>query len=137
MPRNEILQGGRQHCPGEGGHQPDAQIAADLACEAARSLMGMLEAAEGFDEILVITQPRRRRHDAARGALKQLDAERALDRGDVLRNAGLRRVLALGGARERTLLTGSDDGANLAQRDVGHAVSITKTDTQKQNILFW
>jgi hypothetical protein len=39
----------------------------------------------------------------------------------VLGNARLSRILALGGARERTLLAGGDDGANLAERNVDHA----------------
>ena len=81
----------------------------------------MFQAADGFDAALVVTQPRRRRHDAARGSLEQLDAERALDRGDVLRDAGLGGVLTLRRARERALLADGNDGANLPQSNVGHA----------------
>jgi hypothetical protein len=40
---------------------------------------------------------------------------------DVLRDAGLGGVLALGRARERALLADGDDGADLPERDIGHA----------------
>ena len=42
--------------------------------------------------------------------------------GDVLRDAGLRGVLALRRARERAFLADGDDGADLPQRDIGHAM---------------
>src|SRR5262249_32037213 len=96
------------------------QIAGDEAGKAARLLVGVLEPADRLDAALVVTQPRRRRHDAARRALEQLHAERALDRGDMLRDAGLGGVLARRSTCERALLAHGDDGAYLAQRDVSH-----------------
>ncbi len=94
MARHEIVERRRQHRAGEGRHQADAQIAGDAPGEVARLLVGALELADRLDAALVVAQPRRRRLHPARRALEQLDAERALDRGDVLRNAGLRGVFA-------------------------------------------
>jgi hypothetical protein len=83
----------------------------------------MFQAADRFDAAPVVTQPRRRRHDAARGSLEKLDAERALDCRDVLRDAGLGGVLTFGCARERTLLADGNDGANLPQSNIDHAAT--------------
>ena len=137
MARHEVVERRRQHRAGEGRHQPDAQVAGDEAGEAARLLVGVFEPADRLDAALVVAQPRRRRHDAARRALEQLHAERALDRGDVLRDAGLGGVLALGRARERAFLADGDDGADLPKRDIGQRTpAIKKTNAKAQNILF-
>jgi len=83
--------------------------------------VGVLQPADRFNARPVVAQPRRRGRDASRRALEQLYAEPALDRGDMLRDAGLRRVLARRRARERAFLARSDYGANLPQRNVDHA----------------
>ncbi len=124
MARHEILQRGCQHRTGEGRHQPDAQVAGDEPGEAARLLVGALQPAHRLDAALVIAQARRGRDDAAGGAFEQPHAERALDRGDVLGDAGLGGVLALGRPRERAFLADGDDGPDLSKRDVGHAAGV-------------
>src|SRR5262245_41214817 len=125
MAWHEILQRRRQNRAGEGRHQPDAQVAGDQAGEAARLLVGVFKPADRLDAALVVALPRRRRHDAARRALEQLDPERALDGGDMLRDARLGGVLARGGARERAFLADRDHGADLAERDVGHGLPLS------------
>src|SRR5262249_45007891 len=104
---------------GEGRHQPDAEIAGDATRELARLFARGLELADRRHAALVVAQPRWRRLDPGRRALEQLHAERALDRGDMLRDAGLRGVLARGRARERAFLAHGNDGADLAERS-GH-----------------
>ena len=111
--RHEVVEHWRQQRAREGRHQPDAQFAGDLAGQGERLLGGLIECADGGDAMLVIAKAgRRRRHRAGR-TLEQLDLERALDRRDVLRNAGLGGVLARGGAGERAFLADRDDGADL------------------------
>ena len=93
--RHEIVEHRRQHRAGEGRHQADAQFAGDFAGERARLLGGVLERADRLHAALVVAKAGRRRLHAAGGALEQLDAERALDRRDVLGDARLGGVLAL------------------------------------------
>src|SRR5262245_5975676 len=138
MTRHEIVERGRQHRAREGRHQPDATVAGDDADKTAGLLVGVLEPADRLDAALVVAQSCRRGDDAAGRALEQLDPERALDGRHVLRDAGLRGVLAFGRARERTFLADGDDGADLAERDIGHAtLTIRKTNVLALNILFW
>src|SRR5262249_61205056 len=114
----------------------DGEVAGDAPGAPGALLVGVPPPAARLAAAFVVAHPRRRRHDAARRALEQLDPERALDGGDMLRDPGLRGVLALGRARERALLADGDDGANLSQGDVGHGSAIRKADAPAQNILF-
>ena len=120
MARHEVVERRRQHRAGERRHQTDAQVAGDAAGEVARLLAGGLELADRGDAVLVVAQPRRRRLDPVGRALEQLDPERALDRGDMLGNAGLGGVFAGRGARERAFFADGDDGADLAEGGVRH-----------------
>ena len=118
--RHEVVEHRCQHRAREGRHQPDAQFAGHLAGERARLLGGVLERAHRLDAAFVVAQARWRRLHAAALALEQLDAERALDRGHVLRDARLGGVFALGRAGEGAFLAHGDDGADLAEGDVTH-----------------
>ncbi len=118
--RDEIVEGGRQHGAREGRHQADPQVARHESDELARFRASGIEHADRLDATPVVAQARRGRHDAGAGALEQPDLEGALDRGDMLRDAGLGRVLARRRARERAFLAHRNDGANLPQRNPSH-----------------
>ena len=118
--RHELLERRRQRRAGQRRDQPDAEVAGHARGKAAHLFAGVGELADRLDAALVVALPGRRRLHAGRGALEQLDAERALGRGDMLGNAGLRGVFARRGAGERAFLAHRDDGPDLPERDFSH-----------------
>jgi hypothetical protein len=105
------------------GISPMRRSPAEQAGEVRASSLACLQAADRLDAALVVAQPRRRRHDAARRSLEQLDAERCARLRDVLRDAGLGGVLALAARVNEPSSHTAMTARNLPQSDIGHAAT--------------
>jgi hypothetical protein len=82
--------------------------------------VGIGKLAHRLDAALVVALPRRRGLHPGRGALEQLDPERAFRRRHMLGNARLGGVFPGGGAGEGAFLADCDDGVDLPESDFSH-----------------
>ncbi len=100
-------------------HHPEDQFALEAFRIILEHLVGRTVRAQHLDAMTIKGVGGRCRDDPAAFTKEELCAERQLQTADVLRDAGLGRILAKGGVGERPLLVGSHEELDVAQAS-GH-----------------